>query len=226
MLQTIMTDSSVCATHRIAAIVTLVDTVHGEATLQDHAEARNQVALADQLLVSKTDLRPPSDRLLARLTRLNPGAPCVTTAPADPAGLFGGASVMALSERLAGLPRQHGHREIETFTIIRDRALPAVALTMLLQAIAEHCGSRLLRLKGLVAIEEIPGRPAVIHGVRHVVSAPEFLDHWPGSDHRTRIVFIAKGIPRHFVSRLLDAIEDEVRDALGRIPGSFDPSGA
>jgi G3E family GTPase len=85
---------------------------------------------------------------------------------------------------------------------------------MLLQAIAEHCGSRLLRLKGLVAIEEMPERPAVIHGVRHVVSPPDFLDHWPGADRRTRIVFIGKAIPRHFVSRLLDAIEEEVRDAI------------
>ena len=84
---------------------------------------------------------------------------------------------------------------------------------MLLEAIAEHCGSRLLRLKGLVEIDEMPGQPAVIHGVRHVVSPPDFLDRWPSADKTTRIVFITKGVPRHFVSRLLDAIEEEVRQA-------------
>jgi G3E family GTPase len=98
--------------------------------------------------------------------------------------------------------------------ITRTRPLPALALTLMLQAIAEHCGSRLLRLKGLVAIEEMPGRPAVVHGVRHVVSPPDFLDRWPSEDERTRIVLIVKAIPRHFASRLLDAIEEEVRDAI------------
>jgi G3E family GTPase len=72
----------------------------------------------------------------------------------------------------------------------------------------------LLRFKGLVGIQELPGRPAVIHGVRHTVSPPEFLERWPSADERTRIVFITKGVPRYFVSRLLDAIEEEVRDAI------------
>jgi Cobalamin synthesis protein cobW C-terminal domain len=54
----------------------------------------------------------------------------------------------------------------------------------------------------------------VIHLVRHVVSAPEFLSRWPGADERTRIVLITRGVPRYFVARLLDAIEAEVREAL------------
>jgi G3E family GTPase len=216
MLQTMMTDSFVCSTHQLAAVVTLVDTIHGTQSLRDHVEARHQVACADKLLISKTDLQPPADRLLAQLQSLNPGVPWVTTSQTDPALLFGGTSIAALSERLSNLPRQPGHREIETSTVIRDRPLPALALTMLLQAIAEHCGPRLLRLKGLVAIEEMQGRPAVIHGVRHVVSPPDFLHRWPTSDQRTRIVLITKDVPQHFVSRLLDAIEEEVRDAMGR----------
>jgi G3E family GTPase len=96
----------------------------------------------------------------------------------------------------------------------RDRAMPALALTLLLEALAEHCGARLLRLKGLVSIEEMPGQPAVIHGVQHVFAPPEFLDRWPSADHTTRMVFIAQGVPRHFPARLLDAIEHEVREAM------------
>jgi G3E family GTPase len=103
---------------------------------------------------------------------------------------------------------------IETFVLRRDRAMPALALTLLLEALAEHCGARLLRLKGLVSIEEMPGQPAVIHGVQHVFAPPEFLDRWPSADHTTRMVFIAQGVPRHFPARLLDAIEHEVREAM------------
>ena len=101
---------------------------------------------------------------------------------------------------------------IETFVLQRDRPMPALALTLLLEALAEHCGARLLRLKGLVSIEEMPGQPAVIHGVQHVFSPPEFLDRWPSADHTTRMVFITQGVPRHFPARLLDAIETEVRE--------------
>jgi len=102
---------------------------------------------------------------------------------------------------------------IETFAIQRDTPLPALALTLLLQALTEHCGDRLLRVKGLVDIAEIPDRPAVIHGVQHVFSEPVFLDAWPSDDRSTRIVFIVRGVPRHFPARLLAAIEEEVRDA-------------
>jgi G3E family GTPase len=216
MLQSMMTDNGVSATHRLPYVVTLVDTVHGEATLHDHIEARYQVALADQVLISKTDLRPASDQLIAELAELNPGAPRMTTTEAAPATFFGETSIAALADRLARTSRRPDHAEIDTFTVERTQPMPALALTMLLQATAEHCGPRLLRLKGLVAIDEMPGRPAVIHGVRHVVSPPDFLDRWPSKDKRTRIVFITKGVPRYFVSRLLDAIEEEVRDAISQ----------
>jgi len=210
ILQSMMTDQSVSATHQLPFVVTLVDTVHGEPTLRDHPEARNQVALADRILLSKTDVQSPSDALLAELDQLNAAAPRVTTVRVAPADLFGTPTV---TDRIDQHPRGPAHGGIDTVSILRDRPIPALALTLLLQAMAEHCGPRLLRLKGLIAIEEMPGQPAVIHGVRHVVSAPEFLDRWPSEDHRTRIVLITKDVPRHFVSRLLDAIEEEVRDA-------------
>ena len=222
MLQAMMIDANVFARHQVPAVVTLVDSVHGEQTLGEHPEARRQVALADSLLVSKTDQQPPPEQLLTQLRSLNPGASRSTTLRPDPASLFGGSSFAVLSNRLAATPRRFGHGEIKTFTLTRDRTLPALALTLLLQAVAEHCGSRLLRLKGLVAIEEMSGRPAVIHGVRHVVSPPVFLDRWPSGDQRTRMVFITKGVPRYFVSRLLEAIEEEVRDATIRASSHFD----
>jgi G3E family GTPase len=210
ILQSMMTDAAVSATHQMPFVVTLVDTVHGETTLRDHPEARHQIALADRILLSKTDLLPPSDGLLAQMTGLNRAAPCGTTIGSGSSDLFG---IPTLTGRLGRIARQPGHAGIDTVSIVRDRPIPALALTLLLQSVAEHCGPRLLRLKGLVSIEELPGQPAVIHGVRHVVSAPEFLDHWPNENWQTRMVLITTGVPRHFISRLLDAIEEEVRDA-------------
>jgi len=213
MVQSMMTDGDVSGTHASPSIVTLVDTMHGEETLRQHTVARTQVAVADRLLISKTDLRAPPAALLARLEELNPSVPRMTTLESDIFALFSPPAVDALAHRASRARRPGVHSEIGTFTVTRDRPLPALALTLLLEAIAEHCGSRLLRLKGLVAIEEMPGQPAVIHGVRHVVSPPHFLDRWPSADETSRMVFIVKGVPRFFVSRLLDAIEEEVRQA-------------
>ena len=99
----------------------------------------------------------------------------------------------------------------------RQQPLPALALTLLLQALVEHCGNRLLRVKGLVDIEEMPGQPALIQGVQHVFSPPDFLPHWPSADRSTRLVFITRGVPRHFPARLLAAIEEEVREEQAAI---------
>jgi G3E family GTPase len=220
ILQALMTDRDVAQDHAIDGIVTVVDVLHGEAALERHAEARRQVALADTLLLSKTDLAAPTEALRARLGALNPGAALLAARDVVPDTLLTGTNVAA---RFAALPEPSSRNPfsraphtdgIETFSLRRDRPVPALALTLLLEALAEHCGARLLRLKGLVNIAEMPGQPAVIHGVQHVVSPPEFLDRWPSADHTTRMVFIAQGVPRRFPARLLDVIEREVREEM------------
>jgi len=220
ILQALMTDRDLAQLHVIDGIVTVVDVVHGEAALQRHPEARRQVALADTLLLSKTDIAQPSGPLRQQLAALNASAASTAAHDAAPATLFAGSGV---ASRFASLPApatrnpfataEHSDK-VETFALRRDRPLPALALTLLLEALAEHCGARLLRLKGLVDIEEMPDQPAVIHGVQHVVSPPEFLERWPSGDHTTRIVFITQGVPQHLPDRLLEVIEQEVRDEL------------
>ena len=220
ILHALMTDRDIVQHHAIDGIVTVVDALHGEAALDRHAEARRQVALADTLLLSKTDLAAPTERLRTLLAGFNRDAMLQSARDVVPATLFTGTDI---ATRFAALPdpparnpfvRAQHTDGIETFVLQRDRPMPALALTLLLEALAEHCGARLLRLKGLVSIEEMPGQPAVIHGVQHVFSPPQFLDRWPPANHTTRMVFITQGVPRHFPARLLDAIEHEVREAM------------
>jgi G3E family GTPase len=223
ILHALMTDPAVRGTHVIDTMLTVIDPLHGEATLDRHVEARHQVALADRLVFSKTDLVTPAESLRTRLANLNPGAKLSDAAEADPATLFAGADPLARVARLDAPLHRRGtspfHRArhtdgIETESFRRSRPLPALALTLWLQALTEHCGDRLLRVKGLVALEEMPGQPAVVHGVRHVFSPPEFLERWPSADTETRLVFITRDMPRHFPARLLNAIEEEVREEL------------
>jgi G3E family GTPase len=213
ILHALMTDRDIAQHHVLAGVVTVVDAVHGEATLERHPEALRQVAFADTLLLSKTDITEPSAALQTRLAALNPQATLRSTRDIAPATLFTNATVKA-----DVTPDARHSDAIESSVLQRDRPIPALALTLLLEALAEHCGVRLLRMKGLVDIEEMPGQPAVVHGVQHVFSAPEFLDRWPSADHTTRMVFIVQGVPRYFPARLLDAIEQEVREALEQTP--------
>jgi G3E family GTPase len=216
ILHALMTDPGIAATHRIDSVVTVADAVHGEATLDRHIEARRQAALADRLVLSKTDVAGDATGLRARLAATNPGAPISLAADASPDTFFTAADPGARALRMTALPDTMARHSdgIETFVLQRDTPIPALALTLLLQALTEHCGARLLRMKGLVEIDEMPGQPAIVHGVQHVFSPPEFLPGWPSDDRSTRIVFIGQGIPRFFPARLLAAIEAEVRDEL------------
>ncbi len=207
VLHALMRDAALAERYTIAAVLTLVDAQLGAATLATYPEARRQVAMADRLLLTKTDLAPPSPALLAAIAALNPTAPLAHDAP-DPAALF------AATPAVPTLPPETAAHTpgVDSFALIRTNPVPALALTLLLQALARHCGGRLLRMKGLVDIAEAPGTPALIHGVQHVLSPLAWLNAWPDADRRTRIVFIGIGIPRHFPARLLDAIIAEVEE--------------
>src|SRR6185437_9304621 len=71
LMQALLGDAGIAATHRPPFLVTLVDTVHGVSTLAERPEARRQVALADRLLLSKTDLHLGPETLLLTLDSLN-----------------------------------------------------------------------------------------------------------------------------------------------------------
>jgi G3E family GTPase len=206
ILAALMSDAALAGRFAIGAVATLVDAELGEATLERHPEARRQVAMADRILLTKTDRAAPSAALRARLAALNPAATPVQ-GPVDAGWLLAPAG---------RLPQEFPPVALHTAGIRRTEPVPALALTLLIQALAEHCGARLLRLKGLVDLAEAPGRPAVIHGVQHVFSAPEYLPAWPDEDRTTRIVLIGEALPPHFAARLLDAIIAEVQDETAR----------
>lgn len=210
ILHALLMDRAIRSRHALSGTLTLVDARSGEASLVRHPEARRQVAFADRLLITKTDLALDTDALVNALAELNPDAERLIAIRGNiaPETLFTPASPETAR---ATPPAIAAHSEgITSSVLIRERPVPALALILLLQALADYCGPRLLRVKGLVDVAEQPGRPALIHGVQHVFEPPEWLPAWPGEDRRTRLVFIGEGMPPHFPARLLVAIEEEV----------------
>jgi G3E family GTPase len=218
ILQALMTDPAIADSLVLESVIATVDAAAGAATLDAHPESVKQAAIADRIVVTKTDLSDPAVNGLAeRLQALNPAAAKLTAVhgAVDASRLFGG--VMYAAQVVPHAAADHGHHHddaITTFCLRRSTPLRAATLALFLQVLAEHCGARLLRLKGLVDVLESPGRPAVIHGVQHVFHPPAWLEAWPDDDRTTRIVVIALGLDPLWLEALLDAIDFEVA-ALG-----------
>jgi G3E family GTPase len=227
ILNAVMSEAARGSGLALANIVTTVDAVTGLATLAREPQSVRQVAVADRLVVTKSDLAGVSIGLRDRIAAINPRAEVIVAShgEVDPARLIADAFGAAAAAReieawtstqhlsIVGQTQQHAHGdEIQCFAIRRDRPISAVAVTLLLEALADHFGSGLLRLKGIVAIAEHLERPAVIHGVQHVFHAPVWLDRWPGDDHSTRLVLIGRGLSVTWVQRLITALEAEIAE--------------
>jgi len=92
ILHTLMTDPLIAARFRLDGVITTVDAVTGEDTLDRQIESVKQAAVADRLLLTKTDLAAQSavTALVERLSHLNPGASIITAVngDVDPTRLF------------------------------------------------------------------------------------------------------------------------------------------
>jgi G3E family GTPase len=212
--------------YRLDGVVTAVDAINGESTLDAHAEAVKQAAVADRIVLTKTDLADVSqrNRIVQRLRALNPGAPILDAAKdeATPDRLLGGGlydpdrkipdvKKWLAAEAYAGDHHHHHHDinrhddHIGSFVLTADEPIPAGTLEMFLELLRATHGGNLLRIKGIVKLAEMPETPVVVHGVQHVFHPTARLDRWPDDDHRTRIVFITRDLQEHTVRNLFDA---------------------
>jgi G3E family GTPase len=198
--------------HHVAleAVVATVDALTGAASLDRQPESVKQVAVADTLLVTKSDAADAAavGALEARLRALNPLAPIhrVVFGAIEPDEVLRARArdVPAAGGGDGGHPAGGQHAgDVRAFTLTLDGAVDwnafAVWLTMLLHA----RGLDVLRVKGLLDVGA--GGPVLLDGVQHVVHRPRHLDAWPDGDHRSRIVFITRGIEREAVEASLHA---------------------
>lgn len=202
ILQTLMSDPLLRRDFALDAVVTLVDAVHGMATLDAQDEARRQVAVADRLVLSKTDLAPGAAALEARLRALNPVAPILRNdAPAE-AILAPGDAARHLPWGEQGHHHHHHHHhdpnrhgdDIHALCLRFDQPLRWEGLASWLEMMAMTQGERMLRLKAVLNLEGEEA-PVALHGVRHLFDAPRRLSGWPeGDDRSSRLVLILRGL--------------------------------
>jgi G3E family GTPase len=217
ILSTLRTEPVLTHQYAIEAVVTTVDAVSGAATLDRHAESVKQAAVADTVVVTKADVAEPAAvaALEARLRALNPVAALVRAS-------FGAVDAAALLHRradavappVAEAPAHAG--DVEAFSLVLDEPLHWDAFAIWLTLLLHSRGADVLRVKGLLDVGA--AGPVVLDGVQHVVHPPRHLDAWPDADHRTRIVFITRGVAR-------PAIEASLR-AFNRLGDATEPAAA
>jgi G3E family GTPase len=232
VLHTTMVHPYLVMRYRLDGVVTLVDAVNGLSTLDQYPEAVKQAAVADRLVLTKTDLvdtperHAAKDRLKARLKALNPAAPILDAAAGEATpsglvdcGLYHPARKIPdvtrwLAEEAYAEASQGGHHHhdvnrhddrVRAFSIATETAIPGATFDMFLSLLRSLHGPNLLRVKGIVKLAETPERPVVIHGAQHMFHPPATLQRWPDDDRRTRLVFITRDIEERMIKGLFDA---------------------
>ena len=231
ILATLMAGSRLGARFALDGVVTVVDAAAGAATLDAQEEAVRQAAVADRILLSKTDLASPGAvaALSARLRALNPVAPILVAAHGAiapeailAAGPFDPAAKAPDVARWIGAaahdhyhhhhdPNRHGAR-IRALCLEFDRKLPWEGIAGWLEMLAMTRGDAVLRVKGILDLVG-EDRPVVVHGVQSVFHPPRRLPAWPGdAPRRSRLVLILCDLDPAVLESGLAAFLEAARD--------------
>ncbi|BBE71228.1 CobW family GTP-binding protein [Oharaeibacter diazotrophicus] len=229
ILSTLKADPVLRHHFRPGNVVTTVDAVNGLAQIERHDESVRQATAADRLVLTKTDLSDEVRvaRLSDRLRRLNPSAALVVAGTADAETLLGRdvletgrapASARAwFAETFRAEPADgaaaadHGHPHgavdrndhlgrIRSFAMVVDRPVDWTAFGIWLTMLLNRHGERVLRVKGILALEG-EDLPVAVHGVLHLVHTPVHMSAWPSEDRASRLVFIVDGLDPDLVRR-------------------------
>jgi G3E family GTPase len=198
ILSTIQADPVLKHHFRLGNVITTVDAVNG----LGRPESIKQVAVADRLVLTKTDLAPDVEALMTEIRRLNPEAPLWRAAEQgiDAAALFDDSIHSPLRAFPAAADRPHG--TVHSFALSFEGALDWTIFGIWLTMLLHRHGEKVLRVKGILNVAG-SATPVAVHGVQHLVHPPLHMAAWPDAERRSRLVFIVDGLARAAIERSL-----------------------
>lgn len=231
IIHTLLSEPQLAGRYSLDGLATVVDLEHGLATLEQYAEARRQVAVADLLLLSKRDLVSPAreQAVRERLRELNPLAQRHVLSAREAVapwllGLGGQLGQWRAWREQAFMIEDHDvdhdhgpdvnrHGEaIRSLSMVLPGELPAARLEDWLASFCEWAGERLLRLKGVLALRG-HGQPQVVHAVQHRAYPLQELPQWPWPAREGRLVLITRNLDPDDVWVWLRELDEAVRPA-------------
>lgn len=202
--------------------IVVVDVRHGEDQLASQPEAARQLALADAVVLGKSDLADAAQlrRVEQAVIAINPGAQrCVQRQDAPLAGILrDGPDALARRDGVAlanwlqafARPVAGRHAQVTSFSLVLSAPLSRAAFLAGVSRIQERFGQGLLRMKGLVCFEG-EALPCEVHGVHGELYPLRPLLQWPSDDRASRLVYILRGLDA-------ESVRAEVLRALGQLP--------
>ena len=206
LLRALLTVPETAERFRPASVVTVVDAAHADLALAERT-AREQVAVADHLVVTKRDLAA-ADALLeleSRLASMNP----LARRHGSEAGGTDDAVLGALLSAPEHDPgreladRAHHDPEIGSVALREEGALDPQRVRLWLDSCAHLLGDELLRCKGLLHVAGDPRRVLVQGVYTHFELSPE--REWGDEPRASEIVFIGRGLDADMLRRGLAA---------------------
>lgn len=219
IVNTMVTDDLIADNYRLDGVVVVADAAAGPSTLERQFEAVSQVAMADLIVVTKSDLVTSGEcaEFETRLEAINGSAPRVRAnhgrvpvqnlfglsamrsdaTSADVSGWLGAADVK--------LHTDHTHHRIESASIEVSKPIPTEVFDFWLDTLFALNGPNILRVKGIVHVEDME-HPFVLHGVQHIFDDPVPLTYWPGQDTKSRVVLIARDMEKSELEASLEIL--------------------
>ncbi len=149
VFQTLAHNSDMASLLQPSMILSIFDLIRGADLLKEHAEARHQIAVADQILLTKDDLVEASDAAIETVRQVNQNAKIGLASEIT--------SLSDLSSSGGQKPETHsqGHSNAYRSAIMRSaRRLSAQDLIGMLHMMVNQFGPNLLRIKGFAHIED------------------------------------------------------------------------
>jgi G3E family GTPase len=214
VMQILLTDKLVTELFELRTVISVADGIHGAEHLAQHPESIKQSAVADTIVISKSDVADAAEieKLGARLAAINPGArqfrvvhgeiaaeQILDQAGFDIAGRSDAARGWLNDQSYAATTAPaSANPDISTFALTYDQEITLPGFVLWLNLLAGCRGAGLLRVKGIVNVE---GKPYAVQAVQTVISEPVPLDAWPDEDRRSRLVFITRGMDAATIER-------------------------
>ena len=227
VLSTIMYERVIQSHFRVGNVITTVDAVNAERQFETFAEIFKQIAVADRIVITKSDLVDTAhlEGLQDHLSRLNPGAVMLhahhgeisarellgqdvfdpQTKAAEVIRWLKPGPLGAHRTLVRATSRQHA-MQVRSFVLDFDRQLNWTVFGVWLSLLLQAHGDRILRVKGLLNVYGSE-TPVVVHGVQHLVHPPSHLPGWPAGPRHSRLVFITRDLEEALIRHSFDVFQ-------------------